>query len=232
MGGREVSFLLTDTTGGTIFPASAVTDNFGRASTVYTAGIVPSAQDGITIQATVTGTAVLKQVRLTVARQALFVTLGTGNVILTPSNIQFALPYSVLVTDTNGNSVTNATVELTVLPTRYQKGVYVQNGPPCTSWVQMVSSLCPNEDVNHNGILDRLPFDEDTNDNNELDPENPASVPASMMTDATGFAFFNVVYAREFASWIKVISEHAQQWRKRRFIARSVFPSLGWRATI
>jgi hypothetical protein len=38
----------------------------------------------------------------------------------------------------------------------------------------------------------------------ELDPENPASVPGRITTDATGFAFFNVVYAREFASWIEV----------------------------
>jgi adhesin/invasin len=200
---QTVSFALTDVTGGSIFPASGVTDSFGRASTVYTSGTVPSAQNGVIITATV-GTVLPVQVRLTVAQQALFVTLGTGNVVLTPSNIQFALPYSVLITDANGNAVTNATVELTVLPTRYQKGMYVQIGSPCTGWGQIVSSTCDNEDVNHNGVLDMLPVDEDTNNNNELDPENPASVPGRIITDANGFAFFNVVYAREFASWIEV----------------------------
>jgi hypothetical protein len=200
---QTVSFSLTDITSGSIFPASAVTDSFGRSSTVYTSGAVPSAQNGVIITATV-GAVSPKQVMLTVAQQALFVTLGTGNVILTPSNIQFALPYSVLVNDANGNPVANATVELVVLPTRYQKGIYAQNGPPCTGWVAMVSSTCNNEDVNHNGVLDILPFNEDTNGNSELDPENPASVPGRIITDATGFAFFNVVYAREFASWIEV----------------------------
>jgi Bacterial Ig-like domain (group 1) len=199
---QTVSFSLTDITGGNIFPASAVTDSFGRASTVYTSGAVPSAQNGVIITAAV-GAVAPKQVRLTVAQQGLFVTLGTGNVILTPSNIQYALPYSVLVNDANGNPVANATVELTVLPTRYQKGVYVQNGPPCTGWVRLVSSTCPNEDVNHNGVLDTLPFNEDTNGNGELDPENVASVPGHVVTDANGFAFFDVVYAREF-TWVEV----------------------------
>ena len=200
---QTVNFSLTDITGGSIFPASAVTDSFGQASTVYTSGAVPSAQNGVIITAGV-GAVPPTQVRLTVAQQALFVTLGTGNVVLTPSNIQFALPYSVLVTDANGNPVANATVELVVLPTRYQKGIYAQNGPPCTGWVAVVSSTCNNEDVNHNGVLDILPFNEDTNSNGELDPENPASVPGRIITDATGFAFFNVVYAREFATWIEV----------------------------
>jgi hypothetical protein len=200
---QTVSFSLTDITGGSIFPASAVTDSFGQASTVYTSGAVPSAQNGVIITAAV-GAAPPKQVRLTVAQQALFVTLGTGNVVQTPSNIQFALPYSVLVTDANSNPVANATVELTVLPTRYRKGIYAQNGPPCTAWVQMGSSTCASEDVNHNGVLDLSPVDEDTNHNGELDPENAASVPGSIITDAAGFAFFNVVYAREFAGWIEV----------------------------
>jgi hypothetical protein len=203
---QTVSFALTDITGGSIFPASAVTDSFGRSSTVYTSSAVPSAQNGVIITATV-GAAQPRQVMLTVAQQGLFVTLGTGNLILTPSDTQYALPYSVLVNDANGNPVANATVELTVLPTRYQKGIYVQNGPPCTRWVQLVSSTCPNEDVNHNGILDTLPFNEDTNGtgngNDELDPENVASVPGRVVTDANGFAFFNVVYAREF-TWVEV----------------------------
>jgi Bacterial Ig-like domain (group 1) len=198
---QTVSFSLQDITGGSIFPASAVTDSFGRSSTVYTSGAVPSAQNGVIITAAV-GAAQPQQVMLTVAQQGLFVTLGTGNVILTPSATQYALPYSVLVNDANGNPVANATVELTVLPTRYQKGVYVQNGPPCTHWVKLVSSTCPNEDVNHNGVLDTLPL-EDTNGNGELDPENVASVPGRVVTDVNGFAFFNVVYAREF-TWVEV----------------------------
>jgi hypothetical protein len=80
----------------------------------------------------------------------------------------------------------------------------MQNGPPCTAWVQIPSSICNNEDVNHNGVLDKSPFDEDTNHNGELDPENAASVPGHVVTDASGFAFFDVVYAREFNTWLEV----------------------------
>jgi Bacterial Ig-like domain (group 1) len=226
---REVSFLLTDTTGGTIFPASAITDNFGRASTVYTAGAVPSAQDGVIIQATVIGTTVVRQVKLTVARQSLFVTLGTGNLIQALSSTQYAEPYSVLVTDANGNPVANAAIELSVLPTHYQKGIYVLvfDGATCKGWVKGLSTItCPNEDLNLNGVLDRdedfncngvldagedsnlngvLDRGEDFNGNCRLDPGNVATtVPGSVVTDASGFAFFNVVYAKEF-TWVEVV---------------------------
>jgi len=201
---QTVSFSLTDITGGSIFPASAVTDSFGQASTVYTSSAVPSAQNGVIITAAV-GAVPPKQVMLTVAQQALFVTLGTGNLVLTSlSPILFELPYSVLVTDANSNPVANATVELSVLPTRYRKGIYVQNGPPCTAWIQSVSSTCNDEDLNHNGVLDTSPVNEDINGNSQLDPENAASVPGRVVTDANGFATFNVVYARQFNTWLEV----------------------------
>jgi adhesin/invasin len=231
VGGREVRFLLMDTTGGTIFPAAAVTDDFGRASTVYTAGAVPSAQDGVTIQATVTGTAVVQQVKLTVARQALFVILGTGNLLQALSSTQYAKPYSALVTDANGNPVANATIELSVLPTRYQKGVYelIFDDTNCMGWAKGPSTItCPNEDLNLNGALDRdedrngncvldpgedlnqdnvLGRGEDFNGNCVLDPGNVATtVPGTVVTDASGFAFFNVVYAKEF-TWVEVALE-------------------------
>ena len=104
---QTVSFSLTDITGGNIFPASAVTDSFGRASTVYTSGAVPSAQNEMIITAAV-GAVAPKTGAADRRPAGLFVTLGTGNVILAPSNIQYALPYSVLVNDANGNPVANA----------------------------------------------------------------------------------------------------------------------------
>jgi Bacterial Ig-like domain (group 1) len=87
---QTVNFALADVSGGSIFPASAITDSFGRASTVYTAGTVSSAQDGVLIKAQVSGTGACDptvavptgpcdQVTLTVAQQSLFITLGTGN---------------------------------------------------------------------------------------------------------------------------------------------------------
>jgi hypothetical protein len=203
---QTVGFSLKDVTGGQISPASAVTDSFGRASTLYTAGSVPSAKDGIVISAAIG--MVQDTIALTVTKQALFVILGTGNVVKILSDTQYALPYSVLVTDATGNPVTNTTVELSVLPTGfYQKGFYspfFNSTGACTGFGKVLTSpACQNEDSNFNGILDS---GEDFNHNGRLDPGNVATVPGTVNTNATGFAFFDVVYAKEF-TWVEVVLE-------------------------
>ena len=42
------------------------------------------------------------------------------------------------------------------------------------------------------------PLERGINGNQRLDPGNVAAVPTTVTTDATGFAFFDVVYAKEF----------------------------------
>jgi len=54
--GQTVNFQLTDTTGGSLSVASAVTDVQGRAQTVYTATGTPSSSNGVSVLATVQGT--------------------------------------------------------------------------------------------------------------------------------------------------------------------------------
>ncbi len=204
---QQVSFTLTDNTGGSIFPSSAITDSFGRASTVYTAGSSSSAQDGVHIEAEVVGTTGCNpadpvpagpcdKITLTVSQQSLFVTLGTSHLIDTPSNTQYAKPYTVLVTDANSNPIEGANVELNIYAVRYQKGFYtpVDTVGGCT-WSKFVNATCQNEDINRNGILDA---GEDFNANTVLDPGNVAAVPVTVTTDASGFALFDIVYAREF----------------------------------
>jgi adhesin/invasin len=195
---QTVSFSLTDVSGGQIFPASAVTDSFGRASTIYTAGAVPSANNGVGITAAAVdtlGNTIRDTIRLTVARQALFVVLGTANNVVTLSTTQYALAYSVLVTDANGSPIANTSVTLSIPPTQYRKGPCGNPNPP----------TCPSEDSNRNGILDP---GEDTNNNGNnngiLDPGNVATVPTTVTTNTTGFAFFDVVYAQEFAGLVEV----------------------------
>jgi hypothetical protein len=225
---QQVSFVLTDSTNGFIFPASATTDSFGRASTVYTASSTASAQDGVIIDAEVVGTVgcdptdaiptgPCDQVRLTVAQQALFVKLGTGNLIQALSDTQYAKPYSVLVTDANANPIANARVELNIYPTRYQKGFYTlffNESGVCVGWGKVLAvndgnglgfvddtdAACNNEDLNRNGILNP---GEDINANAILDPGNIATAPTMVTTDETGFALFDVVYAREF-TWVEI----------------------------
>ena len=208
--GVTVVFTLTDVTGGSISPASAVTDEFGQASTVYTAGSAASALNGIKVDAVVTGfPAVNQSVTLTVAQRSLFITLGTGNTITEPTPTTYAYPYSVLVTDTAGLPVQNATVTLNIVPvaastglTAYFKGFWVF---PLLAevWAQQVTASCFNEDLNQNGILDP---GEDFNNNGRLDPGNVVTVSAkTLTTDASGFAYFDVLYAQEYARWVRAV---------------------------
>jgi len=225
---KTVSFSLTDVSGGRISPASAVTDSFGKASTVYTAGIAPSAKDGVRITAAVGS--VTDTVTLTVTQQPLFVVLGTAPVVINLSDTQYAKPYNVLVTDANGAPVAGATVSLSVIPTHYLKGFYVpaliitgagttvtavcvfaQTGyskfdTGTNTLSQPITGLtgreaCQNEDISLNGLLDP---GEDFNNNGRLDPGNVATVPTTLATNESGFAFFNIVYAKEFAGWVEV----------------------------
>ena len=116
---QTVSFSLVDVSGGQISTASAVTDSFGQSSTVYTAGAVPSANNGVMITATVD--TLMDTITLTVAQQALFVVLGTANQVQDLSTTQYALPYSVLVTDANGSPIANTSVTLSIPPTQVSK---------------------------------------------------------------------------------------------------------------
>ena len=214
--GVTVNFTLTDVTNGSINPASAVTDQLGQASTVYTASASASQLNNVKVAAAVVGfpappltcNPVNCEVTLTVAQQSLFVVLGTGNLIAEPTTTTFAQPWNVRVTDVNGNTVQNATVTLGVVPvakangTAYAKGFYTKPVPATTPpWVQVITGNCYNEDVNQNGILDP---GEDTNNNSLLDPGNVASAPATVTTDSNGQAFFDVVYAQQFANWVTV----------------------------
>ena len=206
--GVTVVFTLTDVTGGTISPASALTDAFGQASTVYTAGTTTSALNGVKVDAAVTGFAVTSSVTLTVAQRSLFITLGTGNTITEPTTTTYAYPYSVLVTDTAGLPVQNATITLNIVPVApvtptdyaYAKGEWGED-LILAVWAQNISAWCYNEDLNQNGILDP---GEDFNGNGRLDPGNVVTVSAkTLTTDVSGFAFFNVVYAQQFARWVR-----------------------------
>lgn len=208
--GKLVNFNLQDITGGRLFPASAETDSFGRASTVYTAGLSSGAADGVKVTATVVGTSVRDEVRLTVAAKSLFVTLGTGNKIVVDGPTRYKFPYTVLVTDAAGVAIKETDVVLKVLPVSFRKGNYDWNGK---TWVATEFVKCPNEDTlsvdpgkNFNGILDA---GEDSNGNGRLDPGNVATfdvggIVNTVETDANGFADFFIVYPQDFATWVDV----------------------------
>jgi hypothetical protein len=208
--GQTVDFNLTDTTGGQLSVASAVTDDQGRAQTVYTASSTTSAANGVSIQATVQGTAVSGTTTLTVGGQTVFLSLGTGNTIAAESAAQYAQPWAVQALDAQGNAVNNVTITLAVQSLEYRKGALAFCSPPgvwdyadsCAPPQAPATTTCPSEDLNNNGILDP---GEDFNNNGKLDPGNVAAVsPPSGQTSVDGSLVVNVVYPKDHAKWVRV----------------------------
>lgn len=204
---KTINFSIVDVTGGSLFPGTAVTDSQGIASTVYTAGTTTSAQNGVTVTATVAGTspAVTATANLTVARQALFVDLGTDNTIRkSTSGPNYEKDYSVLVVDAARAAVKGATVTVSLTPLTYGKGNYVFITP---SWRRISSipgfpdTACLSEDRNGNGQLDPT---EDTNGDGLLTPSGVATVTGSVVTDDTGFGIVTIKYPAEVGNWVKV----------------------------
>jgi hypothetical protein len=208
---KRVDFVIdADVTIGNVSPSPVITDMFGRASTTYTAGPVSSGLDEVIIRATVAADGVNGSTSLSVAQKSLFISLGTGNQLEVLDEMRYSLPYGVMVTDSAGLPVANANVTLSIWPTRYRKGFYERVEE---TWMRVLTlpdppnDTCPNEDVNRNGILDP---GEDLNNNNQLDPgavatiNNDSDTVYTVTTDANGFATFNIVYFKGYATWADI----------------------------
>ncbi len=158
-------------------------------------------------------------VAITVAQADLFVRVGGGNLIEDLDATRYSMPYNVVVTDSAGNARANVDVVVSLIPTFYDKGWYIlgagEDGLLDTDddeapWRFARKYPCQSEDTLNedpdallNGIIDA---DEDINGNGQLEPGNVASVPkpGTVITDATGFATFNIIYAKDYALWTKV----------------------------
>jgi hypothetical protein len=197
---QTVLFNVNDPTNGSLSLASVVTDGQGRAQTVFSSSSTTSAANGVTVTATVQGTAVTGQTQLTVGGQTVFLSLGTGNTIQTLNDAQYAVQYAVQTFDAQGAAVPSIPVTLSITPIYYVKGVRTWSG---TFWVTPTSPQCASEDVNNNGILDP---GEDFNNNGKLDPGgNTATVaPSSGTTDSKGTLLVQVIYPKEYAYWVDV----------------------------
>lgn len=209
---KTVTFTLTDNTGGTLSLASAITNSQGRAQTVYTAGSAVSARDGVDVTASVTGGSgpITDSVKLTVARKEVFISLGTGNTVEEVSNnAQYRIPFTIQMTDANGNGVPNVPVTMSVLTERYLKGTRAWNGSSWTSYVNPVYN-CVDEDTlvpatARNGQLDP---GEDADNDGRIDVGNIALVtPGSVTTNAQGVALVDVLYPQDTAYWLVVTLE-------------------------
>ncbi|WP_286235240.1 Ig-like domain-containing protein [Thalassotalea sediminis] len=201
---KVVDFNLSDTNGGSIFPASATTDRNGAASTVYTSNTV-SAENEVIITATVKDTpSVSDVVNLTVADRELFISIGTGNEVEEIETDTYKKTYSVFVTDVDSTPVENAELTVSAIPRYFYKGMWVhvldENGE-FLYWGAQHSIRCDNEDVNRNGILDP---GEDVNGDGMLTPGNIVAADGNITTDDTGRAVIDIVYPQSDSRWVDI----------------------------
>jgi adhesin/invasin len=213
--GKRIEFNLSDVTAGEISPSFAVTDGFGRATTIYRSGSSTGANKDVIVEGKVADTPSVKAtVKITIARRQAFIILGTGNKIIEKDVTKYQLPFTSLVTDVNGNPIKGAVVDFTVIPTRYMKGWwYWDDKSSPAAWVKVTTISCSNEDLNRNGIVD-LDLNEDINKNGILDPRNVATLSDAngtgtgnaikITTNENGFADFNILYPKNYSTWIDV----------------------------
>jgi hypothetical protein len=227
---KTINFVLTDTTGGSLSVAQSVTDSQGRAQTFYNASNSTSPVDGVRIDATVQGLpAVTDFVALTVAQRQVFISLGTGNTILTPNTTQYQDPWVIQMTDAQGNGVDLVNLTVSVLSERYWDGTRAWNGSiwETAPGLEALPPLgCPDEDINRNGVLDP---GEDLNGNRRIEAGNIATVSAhtiggsTVTTDNNGFAFVDVFYPKQFAYWLEVTLEARASVQGTEFSKRATF---------
>ena len=213
---KRVKFVLEDVSGGSIFPATAVTDSSGSASTIYTSNST-SAKDAVSIEAIVEDTpAITDTVNITVSNRELFISLGTGNELEELDTTDYVKEYSVFVTDAESNAVENVELTVSAIPENYYKGLWVPtyDGNDFVLWlalgegstnfpgpVYLGKTTCVNEDANFDGILDA---GEDFNGDGKLTPGNIVSISGTLVTDTDGRSVIRVIYPQSYGHWLDV----------------------------
>lgn len=222
-----VVFVLDDVTGGQLSVAQAVTDSQGRAQTFYTASSTTSANNGVSVTASVqANNAISEAVTLTVAQRELFISIGTGNSIFEPNTAQYRVEFVVQVSDSQGNGVEGVNVQVGILSDYYYKGFWTYD-TVASAWVQILrAGPCADEDVNRNGVLDA---GEDFNGSGRVEAGNvAAAVPqtgsnGTFVTDTGGFGIVDVFYAQDHARWVQTTIEATTSVQGTEFAKASSF---------
>lgn len=185
-----VEFSLSDATSGNISSATAVTNSQGLAKVTFTASSQSSGSQAVVVAGKVRGTGISNTAQITVGSLAIGITIGTGAEIVIKDTSTYQLPFTVLITDSNGNPVPDARFTLSVISLSYHKG---QRGA--------ITATCPNEDVNRNAILEGS---EDTNSNGQIDPGPVSSVPRTITIDPDGAGQFLLTYPKDHGGFVNV----------------------------
>jgi hypothetical protein len=204
--GKLINFVVDDVSGGTISPNQATTDRSGIASTVYTSNAV-SSFEAVKVYATVADTpSVSDFTSLTVGDRAFDISIGTGRLIEAPEQSSYSKEFSVFVTDPDSNPVPNALLTFSATPVKFLDGGVYRKGfwtfdTTNNIWFRTTTAICPNEDIDGNGILDE---GEDFNNDGQLTPGNVVSIPSTSTTDVNGQTLVNLLYAKQFGAWVDV----------------------------
>lgn len=149
---------------------------------------------------------------------AVRITLGAADSLLTLNELQYQQAFVVQVTDANMNPAPGTKVTITARSLQYFKGSYVpydsSGDGTADRWAVTYTASCAAEDSNHNGVLET---GEDINNNGYLEPTNPITISAhpsetptisagtgELVTDDSGFGYFVTTYPKSQALWTRV----------------------------
>lgn len=206
--------------------------NLGQAKVTFTAGSLSSTATGIQINARVLGTTITTEAAgvnatasgndaaVVIGGTAASMAFGQATVLGVNSNATaYVLPMSITVADGNGNPAPAGTlVSLSLWPIAWSTGVNCAWDADKVAGATPAAGTFLNEDINENLLLDTgedgkrtyyygtfAPVTGGLIDN-LITPANSmaGTVPATVTTDATGLANFNLTYPISSALWTVV----------------------------
>jgi hypothetical protein len=186
------------------------TDANGVVTTAYIPGTRSSPTDGVVVRACygksdtdpdLLDCTTYRDATLTVANEALGVSIGTNELIVV-NELTYVKRFLVSVTDSAGAAKPDVDLSVSLNLQNYRKGYYVLSGD---SWAKELDVVCPNEDLNRNGVSEALLVGrEDADEDGRLEPgRSDLSVRLlEPRTAADGTAVVEILYAKSFATWI------------------------------
>lgn len=204
----QVNFTLSNTTGSGeyILPQVAYTNAQGVATATLYAGTQTTSGSGLTVTASLdealTGSPVTYSTDVMVVGSRGSVSIGTGVTVASiNADTGYSLPVVVFVNDSVGNPVPGVEVTLDLWPLEYGLGVW-----ECVPLPGLFGkTVLPNEDQDRDSILDLLPVSEDMSGDGKLTPSiaDGGVIPATVTTNESGFAQFNLTYPKPSAGFIR-----------------------------
>lgn len=199
--------------GGTFSTGSATlySDASGVVTSAYIPGALASPTDGVTVRAcygksdtdpNLLNCTTYAKATLTVTSAPLGVSIGTDELI-TVNDLTYTKRFVVLVADSAHNAMADVKLSASLDLKNYRKGYYtLPTG--ATAWVKAADTVCLNEDLNRNGVLQA---GEDVNNNGRLDP-GPSDVIVQLVNSSTGpdgTAVVEVTYPKNYGSWVDAL---------------------------